>query len=146
MQSALFHQSKCRSSSRDLSFIVSFQTSTAHREPLDLGRCRGRWTWELGRSILPVASTSFDQLPVRVRADFLPQRSARFFTTLFSWGCALGSGKQLAPSTIDITSHTSSLGIVRHCGLLACIWLLLLLLQSARPFEVNIRIAILSLN
>ena len=116
-------------------------------------RTLGPWalsrTLDLGIGKIHFASCLDKFRPVASQSQsrfFASALSAFFHNAVLLGMRALGSGKQLAPSTIDVTSHTSSLGIVRHCGLLACIWLLLLLLQSARPFEVNIRIAIRSLN
>ena len=128
-------------------FLYLFRLPQPTENPWTLSR-----TLDLGIGKIHFASCldKFRPVASQSQSRFFASALSAFFHNAVLLGMralgSVGSGKQLAPSTIDVTSHTSSLGIVRHCGLLACIWLLLLLLQSARPFEVNIRIAIRSLN
>ena len=83
--------------------LFFFIFSDFHSPQRTLGRCRGRWTWELGRSILP--------LPRQVSTSCQSESEQVFCLSaqrVFSQRCSLGdarTGKWEAVSSIDHRRH-----------------------------------------
>ena len=77
--------------------------SDFHSPQRTLGRCRGRWTWELGRSILPVCLDKFRPVASQSQSRFF----ASALSALFHNAVLLGmrTGKWEAVSSIGHRHH-----------------------------------------